>query len=71
MSPTPFFLWLNDDRMSQLPEELKAGWLEAVLAEARRAKRSVYRKHHQEVVYHAATDLAYRQRVLDEAFPGR
>lgn len=68
MAPTPFFLWLNEDLTGQLPDALQEGWLEAVRAEARRARGSVYRKHHQGVIYRAATDLTYRQRVLARAF---
>ncbi len=69
MSPTPYFLRIRPNRNPILPKEMESGWLDAVLAEAHRAKGSVYRNHHQPVIYRAATDLAYREQVLNEAFP--
>jgi hypothetical protein len=69
MSPTPYFLWIKPDVYPILPKEMEPGWLDAVLAEAHRARASVYRGHHQPVVYRAAVDIPYRKRVLNEAFP--
>lgn len=68
MSPTPYFLWLRPGSDSLLPKEMEPGWLDVVLATAHQARNSVYRIHHQPVVYRAATELAYRKQVLDEAF---
>lgn len=43
-------------------------WLTAVERELDRAEASPYRRYHEPVVYRAATDREYRERVLREAF---
>ncbi len=68
-APTPFFLRLPQDQFPLIPEPLRQGWLQAVHAEALSRRGGPFRDHHQPVLYRAATDLAYRERVLNEAFP--
>ena len=46
---------------------IRASWLEAARLEVHRARRSVFRQHHNRAVYRAAVDLAYRTSLLEEA----
>jgi hypothetical protein len=68
-APTPFFLRLPSGQFPLIPEPLKQGWLQAVHAEALSRRGGPFRDHHQPVLYRAATDLVYRELVLNEAFP--
>ena len=68
MTATPYYLRLRSDLGAAMPEEMVFGWLDATVAEARRAKGSPYRKYHQPVVYAAAMDEDFRARLMNEAF---
>jgi len=69
----PYLIWLEGMPRSifsdEETDELKDSWREAVLAEMRRGKISPFRKFHEPLVYEAAVNLDYRERVLEEAFP--
>lgn len=66
---TPFFLNAGEPGMVSSDKELVDGWISAVQTELQRARSSPYRKYHQPVVYRAAVDLAFREKLLKEAFP--
>ena len=51
-----------------MTDELKRDWIRAAEMELERAVRSQHRSKHSSVVYDAATDTVYRERILDEAF---
>jgi len=53
------------------PPEVLEAWQEAAIAECDHQRTSNFRKYHEPVVYRAATDLDYRRRLLDRAFPTR
>ncbi len=65
-SDPPYYLSFYD-----VPKEadFKANWREAVFNELKRGKASSFRKYHEQIVYEAAMDLAYRKYLLDKAFP--
>lgn len=50
------------------PEVLE-GWQQALLAECDHQQTSNFRKYHEPVVFRATTELNYRRRLLDRAFP--
>jgi serine/threonine protein kinase len=55
-------------RFDFAPEVLK-GWRQASLAECGHGQLSRFRRFHEPVVYDAVTDLQFRGRLLDRAFP--
>lgn len=44
-------------------------WIKASIREIERASGSIHQGSHEPLVYHAAVDEDYRNRVLSEAFP--
>jgi hypothetical protein len=65
----PFLATFDSVSRSDLGEQVLSSWREALLAECGHARGSLYRRYHEPVVYSAATDIHYRQRLLDRAFP--
>jgi hypothetical protein len=49
-----------------LPDEVRRGWHEAIVAERDSGNGSSVRKWHQSVLYFAAVDSGYRQRLFDQ-----
>jgi hypothetical protein len=66
---SPFLATFDSVSKHDLGEQVLSSWREAFLAERDHARGSLYRRYHEQVVYSAATDLHYRQRLLDRAFP--
>jgi hypothetical protein len=62
----PYLCGFADLNVLDKPE-LKQSWLEASRTEVNRARKSVFRQHHNAAVHRAATDLEYRQAVFNEA----
>lgn len=65
---TPYFLRFNAVSIASIPEDFRVGWIRAVLAELERASSSSFRKFHQPLVYEAAINAQYREKLLTEAF---
>lgn len=65
---TPHFILFKDARSILEEPFIKEGWLEAARFEIKRATRSVYRRHHQPLLYRAVVDPEYRAFILNEAF---
>lgn len=66
----PYWISKQDGLPSEhIFADLKNEWKKTVLAELARGKRSGFRKHHEPLIYEAATDLDYRESLLDRAFP--
>lgn len=72
LEETPYFIWLEKKPTVILSEEisneLEDEWREAVLFEVNHGRISSFRKFHEPVVYEAAVNLDYREKVLNEAF---
>lgn len=65
---TPYFLSFERGSESELTSHLREGWLQGVETELERASGSPYRSSHRPLLYKAAVDLDYRNKLLDEAF---
>lgn len=65
---TPFLLYLSDTAVLFESSEWQHRWLDAAKNELHRAVASPYRRYHQPVVYQAATNLAFRQTILQASF---
>jgi hypothetical protein len=68
---TPYLLGFNDGLKRVADSSFRRGWRRAALSEVDRGwDESPYRKKytHEPVVYRAAVDHEYRERILDEAF---
>ena len=68
---TPSFFRVPGRPGTILTGSLKDYWKEAVMREVEHGQRSPFRRYHEPLVYRAAVDRAYRDRVLDEAFGSR
>ena len=64
----PWFLAFDDQPDRAVDLVFAHLWLTAVERELQRAEASPYRRYHEPVLYRAATDRGYRERVLREAF---
>lgn len=64
----PYYLTFNRGFDGAMTEELREAWLEGVSEEVDRAKGSPYKQHHRPLLYKAAVDPEYREKVLDDAF---
>jgi hypothetical protein len=65
----PFLAGCSTTSNFNFGRELLEGWHNALLAERDRGRCSPRRASHEPVVYAAVTDLNYRRRLLDAAFP--
>jgi 5-methylcytosine-specific restriction protein A len=65
---TPFFLTLENMEYALTNREIRIGWEQAMLTELPRAHSSPFKKFHQPIVYRAAMESFYRQKLLDAAF---
>jgi hypothetical protein len=61
----PYLCGFADLNVLEKPD-LKQSWLEASRSEVSRARKSVFRQHHNSAVHRAATDLEYRREVFAE-----
>jgi len=64
---SPYF-YIFPELPHEILSEYKDEWRDAVVTEQDRAEASTYRDSHEPVVYRVATDLVFRQRVLNDAF---
>lgn len=67
-SETPWFVGFDGIPSQTVDDRFKKRWLSAVANEMNRAEKSPYRQYHEPVVYQAARDREYRERVIQEAF---
>jgi len=65
---TPHFIGFDSAQRILESQEVRECWLDAARSEIQRAQSSPVHRFHQPVVYEAATDLDYRNRLLNEAF---
>jgi len=65
---TPFFLTIKNIDHVLAKTALRVGWEQAMLIEISRAQGSPFKKFHQPIVFRAAMESFYRQKLLDVAF---
>lgn len=67
-SDAPWFVGFDGLPYQAVDEEFKNMWFRAIKTQMERATASPYKKYHEPVVYRAAHDRDYRERVIREAF---
>ena len=68
IAEVPYFIRFSNARNILESTEIRDYWLDAVRSEINRARSSPYHKFHQPIVYEAATNLDYRNQLLNQAF---
>lgn len=66
----PLFVSFMRGAPIRFDRSIRDAWREAVLSECEHGQRSAFRRFHQPLLYRAVTDIDYRKRILDMAFPG-
>ena len=67
---TPHWVEYEGEPERMVTQLFRREWMKAVYAELERASASPYQDSHEPLVYQAAVDEGYRNRVLSEAFTG-
>jgi hypothetical protein len=65
---TPHYVEYIGSPDKRVTREFKQAWLDAATQEVDRATSSPYKRHHESVVYEAARNQEYREKVIREAF---
>lgn len=65
---TPYLVFFKNTQTILEQSNAKESWLSAARLETKRATGSPYRRFHQPLIYKLASDLNYRQTILNEAF---
>ena len=67
-SERPWFVGFDGIPNRIVDEEFREVWMSAVNKEMERAEKAPQRRYHDPVVYRAAQDREYREKVIREAF---